>query len=1288
MKKRFALLTVLLMMIGISAWAADAEPYVVYNDGTLTFYCDNQRSSRVGTTYDLNEKWYSPDWIEHKEDITRVVFDSSFANARPTTTYGWFQSCKSLSEIQDINNLNTSEVTRMDNMFYFCTNLTSLDVSKFDTKNVTSMDNMFSYCSSLTSLDVSNFNTSNVTNMTSMFNGCSNLTILDLSNFDTRNVTSLNQTFAFCSNLVTLDISNFNTTNVRITRGLFQSCKSLTSLDVSKFDTRNLTLMELMFAGCSSLTMLDVSSFKTSLVTDMSYLFSGCSGLTHLDVSNFDTHNVTNMSGLFSGCSSLTSLDVSNFETQNVTNMEAMFKGCSGLAGLDVSKFNTKNVTTIKDMFLRCSSLTSLDVSNFETQNVKSMSLAFYYCEDLKNLILGDNFTTNESTNITNIFTGCSKLSEVTFNGDVPASIKSNFFSGVGKSAAPIQLVVPEQYQSNYEAKFDNGTFFGGYFTLGTIKDGDTFTVKTKEGVDMTFKIISTEDKTCQVGNGQEASVNVSTPGQVTIPSEANGYEVIAIGDKGFYNCANLTHIWLHEGIKTIGELAFYGCTSLRVLDIPHSITTIADNAFNGCPNVTISVPVDKVDVLPVKSIGNDVIIEVKEPEASTKSEIERIFIPKPVQSIGERAFSNCSSVKIMEVDEENAVFDSRNACNAIIRTADNTLLYGCQNTIIPTDITAIAQYAFEGHSKLKQISIPASVSSIGESVFNGCTDLKSVTTRIAVPFAINDNTFDEETYTTATLYVPYGTKATYKATDGWKNFFNIEELPASESDEIISFACPVAEAICVTNWDTDGDGKLSKAEAAAVKTINSEFENKDITSLDELQYFTGITEIKSFTFSECTKLTRITLPNGVKNIGQNAFVGDVKLEHITFPDNDGFQLGIHPFQRCLSLTTITLPKNLTWMIGNPFTQCHKLTEIRVDAANKNMESIDGVVYANGSSLAAYPNGKDLEEYTIADGTVSILINAFSYSKNLKKVNIPASVTTISSGAFSDCSNLTSIELPADLEILGSNAFSYTNLKTVISNDATPFEIADNVFSTDTYNSATLFVPAGSKALYQSDASGGWKKFRNIVEMPAQKGDVNGDEIVDEGDISELAQDIMNPSQEYDANKDVNHDGVVNVADVVEEVNIIKETNDNSETGTVKQVNSMVEASLTSCIRAGKKLAFPETYVFIDFTLKNVSDKDFSEVRVGHTGYYQNMEGSTDTGDGIHNLNVSITDGDGTKFYSDVRFPFQAGETKSLMILIKDVPTTAKSLTLQVGVYCETWEVQNDVIKFVNIPIQ
>ena len=123
--------------------------------------------------------------------ITTVVFESSFANARPKSCDYWFYSMTNLTSITGIEYLNTSEVTSMSYMFYNCSSLTSLDVTNFDTSNVTNMIGMFAYCSSLTSLDVTKFNTSNVTTMSDMFQGCSSLTSLDLRNFNTSKATNM-----------------------------------------------------------------------------------------------------------------------------------------------------------------------------------------------------------------------------------------------------------------------------------------------------------------------------------------------------------------------------------------------------------------------------------------------------------------------------------------------------------------------------------------------------------------------------------------------------------------------------------------------------------------------------------------------------------------------------------------------------------------------------------------------------------------------------------------------------------------------------------------------------------------------------------------------------------------------------------------------------------------------------------------------------------------------------------------------------------------------------------------
>ena len=193
--------------------------------GTLTF---RRGLSKPEGAYDLNEENNEPGWLTQKENIYKVVFDASFACARPTSCYRWFYGCTNLTEIKGIENLNTEKVTNMGFMFYDCYALTSLDVSKFDTQNVEDMSNMFAYCIGLTSLDLSKFNTQNVENMRNMFRRCKGLNSLDLSKFDTQNVTDMSYMFWNSSALTTIYVSDkFVTTKVSSGAKMFQGCENL-----------------------------------------------------------------------------------------------------------------------------------------------------------------------------------------------------------------------------------------------------------------------------------------------------------------------------------------------------------------------------------------------------------------------------------------------------------------------------------------------------------------------------------------------------------------------------------------------------------------------------------------------------------------------------------------------------------------------------------------------------------------------------------------------------------------------------------------------------------------------------------------------------------------------------------------------------------------------------------------------------------------------------------------------------------------------------------------------------
>ena len=367
---------------------------------------------------------------------------SKFDTSKVTSMSSMFQYCSGLTNI-DVSNFDTSNVTNMYGMFCFdwnfVSNLTSVDVSNFDTSKVTSMGSMFQYCSGLISIDVSKFDTSNVTSMYRMFYMCSKLTSLDLSSFNTSKVKNMDYMFAYCHGLTSMDVSDFDTSNVTGMENMFYDCEKLTSLDVSNFDTSNVTNMHQMFSVCRSLAELDVSGFDTSKIAGyrMSQMFLQCNNLTELDVSNFDTSKATSMDDMFSGCSSLASLNVSNFDTSNVTDMSSMFDCCSSLTSLDVSNFDTSKVTDMGSMFLNCSKLTSLDVSKFDTSKVKDMDRMFLNCSKLTSLDV-NKFDTSKVTDMNEMFSSCSGLTSLNLQNFDMSNVTSysGMFSSGPKSVA------------------------------------------------------------------------------------------------------------------------------------------------------------------------------------------------------------------------------------------------------------------------------------------------------------------------------------------------------------------------------------------------------------------------------------------------------------------------------------------------------------------------------------------------------------------------------------------------------------------------------------------------------------------------------------------------------------------------------------------------------------------------------------------------------------------------------------------------------------------------------------
>ena len=416
--------------------AYDNRPYVKYADGTLTFRCGYKKILGENE-YELNSGEKLPKWNTHNTKISKVVFEASFANARPTSCYAWFQNFIKLKQIEGIENLNTENVTNMSDMFYSCSGLISLDVTHFNTANVTSMRGMFDGCSGLISLDVTHFNTANVTSMSYMFDGCSGLISLDVTNFNTANVTDMSYMFYGCNKLKEIYVSDkFVTDDVISSEYMFMGCSSLSGdIDWKSVKVSNKTYAKtdggyfrakaydnrpwVKFADgtltfrCGYKKTLGENEYELNSGEEKPAWETNKKNISQVVFeASFANARPTNCYAWFQNFENLKQIEgIENLNTANVTDMSYMFKNCSNLAELDVTHFNTAKVTAMTGMFSGCSNLTELDLTHFNTENVTNMWLMFYGCESLTTIYVSDDFViTNITYKTYSLFYGCEKL--------------------------------------------------------------------------------------------------------------------------------------------------------------------------------------------------------------------------------------------------------------------------------------------------------------------------------------------------------------------------------------------------------------------------------------------------------------------------------------------------------------------------------------------------------------------------------------------------------------------------------------------------------------------------------------------------------------------------------------------------------------------------------------------------------------------------------------------------------------------------------------------------------------
>ena len=500
--------------------AYDNRPWVKYADGTLTFRCGYKKTLGENE-YALNSGENPPAWNTNQKNISKVVFEASFANARPTSCYAWFKNFSELMKIEGIENLNTENVTSMAYMFSSCNKLAELDVTHFNTANVKNMKYMFEYCKGLSSLDVTNFNTANVTNMLAMF-GRTSLTSLDVTHFNTANVKDMTSMFYACKGLTSLDVTNFNTANVTSMREMFCKCDKLTSLDVTNFNTAKVTDMNYMFYGCNKLKEIYVSDkFVTDDVISSAYMFMGCSSLSgDIDWKSVKVSNKTYAKtggGYFRDkaydnrpwvkyadgtltfrCGYKKTLGENEYElnsgknqpkwetnNNNIsqvvfeasfanarpTNCYAWFQKFNKLKQIEgIENLNTANVTDMSYMFKNCSNLAKLDVTHFNTAKVTAMTGMFSGCSNLTELDL-THFNTENVTNMWLMFYGCESLTTIYVSDDfVITNITYKTYS-LFYGCEKLKGAIDKYDNSKIDGTYAN--YKTGYFTKLVGKNGD-----------------------------------------------------------------------------------------------------------------------------------------------------------------------------------------------------------------------------------------------------------------------------------------------------------------------------------------------------------------------------------------------------------------------------------------------------------------------------------------------------------------------------------------------------------------------------------------------------------------------------------------------------------------------------------------------------------------------------------------------------------------------------------------------------------------------------------------------
>ena len=928
--------------------------------------------------------------------------------------------------------------------------------------------------------------------------GCRNLTTAKMPD----NLEKIgNNTFKDCSSLVDISLSP---TITSIGEYAFSGCSSLTEIQIPN----NVTYIgKYAFHGCSSLKGINV---PTGLVNISASTFENCANLEY-----FFNYNYIESIGdrAFAGCSKLTRIvnlfvgspSIGTYVFENCKSLKSvwvpenmktlprgMFKGCSSLSSVTLPQY----LLSIDDYaFDGCTSLTDIKLPIYlNTLGYRALA----DCSKLTSLDLPSSLQSIGSY----AFAGCNAMERIDAYMAAPITASQSTFNGIDFSNC--YLYVPTgAYQSywlangwgSFEHIIDNldpqKSKMVTLETAGTLRD--------KIGYNEKFSIthlkvsgpINTNDIQCireMAGcyidpNGSKYNgslhhldlrdASYSGDGPMIDVYDQNGYK----GYMYIYTQKNAVHpVYLFsylDGLQTvilpnneeeIGEHMFTGCSNLKNIEIPASVQAIGSYAFKNC------------------------------------SSLEALNLPYGITCIEYAVFANCFNLKDIEIPES-------------VTTINNTAFVNCRSLTsitIPDNVTSIGEYAFNGCSNLKSLYLPANIKNIGDVAFNCCGRLTRIIAKMKEPVAIGEDTFAGLDYDKCELLVPEGSAEAYRQAAVWSNFNNITDITVV-----------VTDYAGLLQYMIEKNDKNYKNKITRLKVIGP-------IGISDIQY---IREMAGCWLEESGKKTDGNLQyldlQEAKLVGSNVSInvytngsnqGETNPIECTAkiePDGNDFS---NLFRKVSKLNTvimpsyltttgrgtfmdsplssITLPKNLTYIDDNAFNGCGGLRDISIPSGVTSI--------GNGAFEGCW-----LQHIYLHDGLKSIGNYAFANSA-LKEINIPNSVEYIGEGcfascgleeavissdyiaeipneAFADCNALHTIKLPANLERIGERAFIGTwrlGTKEGLTIPSKVREIGAEAFYKSLFDAVDIVLPASLTNIYSAFSGSGARVIHCYMPEP------------------------------------------------------------------------------------------------------------------------------------------------------------------------------------------------------------